>query len=124
MVKLPQELEKYGYHMVLLKRNDTMAMFECTSKDSGNVIYEVVKIQIQQPVEFPDGASYPLKEVVPPTSKWGQLGWTYFNKDSAEYVYNLLSKTFNPELLLQSRHRKIIEPMEQKAYYSLRFIKV
>jgi hypothetical protein len=53
-----------------------------THKASGNVRYEVIRIQAAH--TWPTGVTTPEKEAYPGSGSWGQLGWTFFTLETAQ----------------------------------------
>jgi hypothetical protein len=84
MEPLVKSFEEGRYCYRQIERQGKLAIFEQQHKDNPRVIrYEVVCIRIQRAHTWPDGTFTPEKEAYPPSSAWGQSGWTFYTLDAA-----------------------------------------
>jgi len=94
MRKLEEQLYKNGYKYVLLKRNDSAAMYGQYHLDNLDTprMYEVFRVQITKESTLPNGEISPEKETFPSNSVFGKWAWTYPNINDAEAKYSEIEK--------------------------------
>jgi hypothetical protein len=78
MEKLKFPFVEFGFNHELLERKGKICLVKRSLKDnSGTWHYEVVRLLDLPPRTMPSGLSYPEREGYPPSSTWGQHGFTY-----------------------------------------------
>lgn len=90
MLRLPEELSKYGYSFKLIIRCENKAIYS-QSLENLLIAYEVIKIRIRPP-RFNRFLSRedPAMETYPSNEQWGKLGWTCRTWEEALERYNLI----------------------------------
>lgn len=85
MKKLESIIRKKGFVYTLVKRQGNVAMYEQQLEDVDNSSkrYEVVVIGSHNGIKIANNY-LPPSELYPSASQWGNTGWTYLTKDSAE----------------------------------------
>ena len=78
--RLGKKYRANGFSYKLVKRTETTAIYERLEQPP---VWEVFKIRIKRAQIFPNGNSYPRREVKPRDEDFGYLAWCYMNKDKA-----------------------------------------
>lgn|SRR5262245_58376012 len=76
----PFSRDRFSHH--LLERVGNTCLVKRTNDLTGSVHYEVVVLHLERPYGSPPGTP-PDHEAYPPSSKWGETGWTYTSLDEA-----------------------------------------
>jgi hypothetical protein len=72
-----------GFQYRQIAREGDMAIYEQRWPGSDNVCYEVVRIRRRKAGTYPNGVSYPPREVYPSSAQWGDDAWTVTTLDAA-----------------------------------------
>ena len=88
MIPLPRYFRCGGFDTKVILREGRIALLE-KSKPGGTESYEVVVIQ-HRPAEIVFGKEHPARESMPCSESWGQEGWTYKDRQSAEKKFFLV----------------------------------
>jgi hypothetical protein len=94
---LPDAYKDHSMTFRLVKRVGMVAMFA-----AGTLEWEVMVIQRQKAAKFPNGKTYPPKEVVPSPEQWGQYGWTYTHEARAKARFDMLVEDQKERLAKQA----------------------
>lgn len=94
---LPDTYKDHSMTFRLVKRVGMVAMFA-----AGTLEWEVMVIQRQKAAKFPNGRTYPPKEVVPSPEKCGQYGWTYTDEERAKARFDMLVEDQKEQAAKQS----------------------
>lgn len=92
MKRLPDVLHIGGFKLTLLDRMLDVAIYEKTKHGFKFVSYEVVLIKWQPERTLPNGLSFQMLELYPSSERWGQLGWSYRDKEDALAKFYSLCK--------------------------------
>jgi hypothetical protein len=92
MKKVPEKFSKKGFKHVLIKREESVALYKRKSEESGhNWHYEVVIIAVHDGT-YINGNLIEAGEIYPSTSQWGMMGWTYNDINMAEKKFSKVLK--------------------------------
>lgn len=83
MKHLPPAFDQDGFIFTQLARRGPVVLYRKAKPDRTAESFEVVIIQ-QRPAEVICGTAAPARETLPPTTAWGQLGWTYPDPKTAK----------------------------------------
>jgi len=81
---LPKETRRDGFNYCQIAREGDVALYEqrWTGCAEPSVCYEVIRVRRREGFEI-NGRFNPPAEVYPRSEQWGQLGWTFCDKDAA-----------------------------------------
>jgi hypothetical protein len=80
---LPKEFRRDGFYYRQIYREGDFAIYRQTWKgNEDSAAFEIVRIKRRQGFEI-GGRFIPPAEVYPRSEQWGELGWTFCNKDAA-----------------------------------------
>jgi hypothetical protein len=80
---LPKEFRRDGFNYRQIYREGDFAIYRQTWKGNDHsAAFEVVRIKQRQGFEI-GGRFIPPAEVYPRSEQWGELGWTFCNKEAA-----------------------------------------
>lgn len=93
MKTLPTQLKVDGFDLEQIAREGNVAIFR-QSKPGKSEAFEVVRIRVRKASErtLPTGEviRYEESEVYPNSDQWGELGWTYRDREAAFEKLKLL----------------------------------
>jgi len=100
MKPLELEFAYDGFQWRQLDRVGDVVLLEKSKPSYGRASYEVIIVQIH-PEQTIHGRHYPERETMPRSEAWGELGWTYTDRPSAEVRFRHLvnrrtGDTFTP----------------------------
>jgi hypothetical protein len=90
MELIPLEFEDRTFRYTQVQRQDMVAIYQQTHKESGAVRYEVVKLRIDPPHTWPNGTTSLERESYPGAGQWGQRGWTTHTRQAADALFATL----------------------------------
>ena len=81
---LPKEFRRDGFHFRQIAREGDAAIYEQTWNGcrDPSIAYEVIRIRRREGFEI-GGKFVPSAELYPRSEQWGELGWTFCNKETA-----------------------------------------
>jgi len=74
---LAKKIKRSGMVYREFWRSDNVAIY-CANGAGPRIEYEVFRVQLL-PAQEINGNSYPARESLPPSSEWGESGWTFTN---------------------------------------------
>lgn len=90
--RLSTSFSAFGFQMEQVRRDRDIAIYKQTSA-FGIVRYEVIVIQVHPEAEI-FGRVYPIRESLPPSEQWGNLGWTFCSLEAAEKKFKNMARAY------------------------------
>ena len=83
MNPIPVTFRSHGFDYKQVYRDGLWCIFRQTKEGTDIEKYEVIKLKVAPAHTFPNGKSYPEREVYPGSEEWGTYGWTCADLESA-----------------------------------------
>lgn len=85
-IPLKSEFRKDGFDFRLIKRQGRVALFQKSKQNITTEHFEVVLVR-QNPASERFGRLFPDSESIPCSNEWGERGWSYSDRESAEKAF-------------------------------------
>ncbi|SRR6266496_806563 len=91
MLTVPERFKEYGFDLQQIKREGRVVLFKRWKERIPTMQphYDLVILRVAKEHTFPNGKTYPEREVMPTNEQWGTYGWSYVKLEDAEKNFAL-----------------------------------